>query len=125
VLLYCRIAFFIFFRYNVLHPTNRYEAIPIPSMQIVFGQILIILLYVLIGYFAGKGGLINPDQRKYLTRICTDLIMPFTVLSAVNQDITPQQMVHLGLILILLLIMSTIFFSVSLPLIVFIGTRFL
>ena len=72
-------------------------------MQIVFGQILIILLYVLIGYIAGKCGLVNPDQRKYLTKICTDLIMPFTVLSAVNQNITPQQMAHLGLILILLL----------------------
>ena len=43
-----------------------------PSMHIVFEQILVILLYVLIGFAAGKVGLIRPDQRIYLTRICTD-----------------------------------------------------
>ena len=69
-----------------------------PSMDIVFTQILVILLYVLIGYAAGKAGLINPEQRKYLTRICTNLILPFTVLSATSQTVTPQQLGELGLI---------------------------
>ncbi len=75
-----------------------------PSMHIVFEQILVILLYVLIGFAAGKVGLIRPDQRKYLTRICTDLIMPFTVLSAANQNVTQQEMLGYGGATVLLLV---------------------
>lgn len=67
------------------------------SMNIVFTQILVILLYVLVGFVAGKAGLINPDQRKYLTRLCTNLILPFTILSASNQSVTPQELAGLGL----------------------------
>lgn len=68
-----------------------------PSMNIVFTQILVILLYVLVGFAAGKAGLINPDQRKYLTRLCTNLILPFTILSAANQSVTPGELAGLGL----------------------------
>ena len=74
-----------------------------PSMDIVFSQILVILLYVLIGFAAGRTGLIDPAQRKYLTRICTDLIMPFTILSAASQSITRQELARLGMIGVLLL----------------------
>ena len=37
------------------------------SMRLVFTQILVILLYVAVGYAAGKARLILPEQRKYLS----------------------------------------------------------
>lgn len=74
-----------------------------PSMNVVFTQILVILLYILIGYAAGKLRLINADQRKYLTTICTNLILPFTILSASNQTISHNQMAELGLSFLLML----------------------
>ena len=74
-----------------------------PSMDIVFTQILVIMLYVLLGWIAGKSGLISPDQRKYLTRLCTDLILPFTILSASSQSISLQQLALLGKLTILTL----------------------
>ena len=74
-----------------------------PSMNVVFTQILVILLYILIGYAAGKLRLINADQRKYLTTICTNLILPFTILSASNQSIGLRQMAELGLSFALML----------------------
>lgn len=72
-------------------------------MNVVFTQILVILLYILIGYAAGKLRLINADQRKYLTTICTNLILPFTILSASNQTISHNQMAELGLSFLLML----------------------
>ena len=39
------------------------------SMNLVFEQILIIFGYVAVGLGAGKLGLVNPEQRKYLTRL--------------------------------------------------------
>lgn len=85
------------------------------SMDVVFTQILVILLYVLVGFAAGKLGLINPQQRKYLTRLCSDLILPFTILSATDQDVTLQQMTSMGLALLLLLLLFflTTFLSVK------------
>ena len=74
-----------------------------PSMNVVFTQILVILLYILIGYAAGKLRLIDADQRKYLTTICTNLILPFTILSASNQSIGLGQMAELGLSFALML----------------------
>ena len=73
------------------------------SMSVVFTQILVILLYVAIGFVAGKVSLIKPDQRKYLTRLCTDLILPFTILSASNQTLSPRQLADLGLSFALML----------------------
>ncbi len=61
-------------------------------MQLVFSQILIILLYVLVGFAAGKLGLINPDHRKYLSGLCSVLILPFTILSASSQNVSGQEM---------------------------------
>ena len=74
------------------------------SMEIVFTQILVILLYVVIGFAAGKAGLIKPDQRKYLTRICTDLILPFTILSASSQEVSRQELTGFALITLLILL---------------------
>ncbi len=84
-----------------------------PSMEIVLTQILVILLYVAIGFAAGKGGLISPDQRKYLTRICTELILPFTILSASSQNVSGSELAYLGLItgFILLAFIATAFLS--------------
>lgn len=74
-----------------------------PSMSVVFTQILVILLYVVIGFVAGKAGLIDPGQRKYLTRLCTNLILPFTILSAANQSVTPRELADLGMAALLAL----------------------
>ena len=68
-----------------------------PSMDVVLNQILVILLYVVIGYIAGKAGLVNPEQRRYLTRICTNLILPFTIISASSQTVTGREMGSLAL----------------------------
>ena len=73
------------------------------SMDVVFTQILVILLYILVGYVAGKCGLVNAEQRKYLTTVCTNLILPFTILSASNQSLSLQQMAELGLSFVLML----------------------
>ena len=57
------------------------------SMNLVFEQILIIFGYVAVGLGAGKLGLVNPEQRKYLTRLCSDLMLPFTILSAASMQV--------------------------------------
>ncbi len=56
------------------------------SMQQVFQQILIIMIYVVIGYCAGKVHLIDSTQRRFLSKLCSDLILPFTILSATAQE---------------------------------------
>ena len=61
-------------------------------MQLVFSQILIILLYVLVGFAAGRLKLITPEQRKYLSGLCSTLILPFTILSASSENVGGQQM---------------------------------
>ena len=58
------------------------------SMQLVFSQILIILIYVVIGYCAGKFHLIDPEKRRFLSKLCSDLILPFTILSATSQELS-------------------------------------
>lgn len=68
-----------------------------PSMQMIFTQILTIFLYVAVGFAAGKLRIVNPDQRKYLTRICSDLVQPFTILSASSLVISATEMTHLGI----------------------------
>ena len=75
------------------------------SMDIVLTQILVILLYVVIGFAAGKFRLISPDQRKYLTRICTSLILPFTILSASSQSVSGSELLQMGMITGILLLM--------------------
>ena len=84
------------------------------SMDIVLTQILIILLYVAVGFAAGKFRLISPEQRKYLTRICTSLILPFTILSASSQSVSGEELLRMGLItgLILLMFAAVTFLSV-------------
>jgi len=56
------------------------------SMNSVFTQIGVILLYVLVGLIAGKARVINPQQRQFLTRFCSNLVLPFTILSASSQQ---------------------------------------
>ena len=76
-----------------------------PSMEVVFIQILVILLYVLIGYAAGKTGLVRPEQRRYLAKLCSDLILPFTILAASSQTVSHAELAGLagmtGLVLLL------------------------
>ncbi len=62
------------------------------SMSLVFTQILVILLYVLVGFASGKLKLITPEQRKYLSGLCSGLILPFTILSASSQEVGGKEM---------------------------------
>lgn len=75
-----------------------------PSMDIVFNQILVILLYVAVGFIAGKTGLVSAEQRKYLSRLCSDLILPFTVLSAASQSVSRREIASLGFLVLLILL---------------------
>ena len=61
-------------------------------MQLVFTQILVILLYVAVGFVAGRTKLILPEQRKYLSGLCSNLILPFTILSAAAQSVDGRDM---------------------------------
>ena len=72
------------------------------SMDVVCTQILVILLYILIGWTVGKCGLINAEQRRYLTSICTNLILPFTIVSASNMAVTRLELADLGLCIVLI-----------------------
>ena len=83
------------------------------SLDIVLTQILVILLYVVIGFIAGKSKLISPDQRKYLTRICTDLILPFTIVSASSQTVSGSKLLYLGLMTGLVLLMFALVAFIS------------
>jgi len=56
------------------------------SMPVLFTQLAVIFGYVLIGFAAGKLHIINPSERKYLTRLCSQLILPFTILSASSME---------------------------------------
>ncbi len=60
------------------------------SMQLVFSQILIILIYVMVGFCAGKLHLINPEQRKFLSKLCSDLFLPFMILAATSRELSSQ-----------------------------------
>ena len=62
------------------------------SMQLVFTQILVILLYVAVGFGTGKLKLISPEQRRYLSGLCSTLILPFTILSASSQEVGGREM---------------------------------
>ena len=81
----------------------RKDGISLMSMRLVFTQILVILLYVGIGFAAGKARLIDPAQRRYLSGLCSNLILPFTILSAASQSADRQQMISLGYALFLML----------------------
>lgn len=69
------------------------------SMQLVLQQIIVIFCYVAVGVGAGKLKIINPDQRKYLTQLCSGLILPFTILSAASMEIGGEGFRNLGIAL--------------------------
>ena len=69
------------------------------SMSLVFTQILVILLYVLVGFASGKLRLINPEQRRYLSGLCSTLILPFTILSASSQQLGGKEMTGMLVVL--------------------------
>ena len=77
-------------------------------MNLVFEQILIIFGYVAVGLGAGKLGLVNPEQRKYLTRLCSDLMLPFTILSAASMQVGADGFRSLALALSLIHILRDI-----------------
>ena len=68
-------------------------------MQLVLQQILVIFCYVAVGVGAGKLGIIDPDQRKYLTKLCSGLILPFTILSAASMELGAEGFRSLGIAL--------------------------
>ena len=67
------------------------------SMQLVLQQIIVIFCYVAVGVGAGKLNIINPGQRKYLTQLCSGLILPFTILSAASMEIGGGGFRNLGI----------------------------
>ena len=67
------------------------------SMNLVLQQIFVIFCYVAVGAGAGKLGIIDPDQRKYLTRLCSSLILPFTILSAASMEVGADGFRSLGI----------------------------
>lgn len=73
------------------------------SMDLVFTQILVILLYIAVGFVAGKTGLVSPEQRKYLTGLCSNLILPFTILSGSSQTVAGEELLSLGAAVLLML----------------------
>lgn len=72
------------------------------SMTQVLQQILIIFCYVIIGFGAGKFGIIDPEQRLFLTKLCSSLLLPFTILSAANMSAGAEEFRNLGLALVVL-----------------------
>lgn len=71
-------------------------------MTQVLQQILIIFCYVIIGFAAGKFGIIGPDQRLFLTKLCSSLLLPFTILSAASMSAGAAEFRNLGLALAVL-----------------------
>ena len=72
------------------------------SMTLVLQQILVIFCYVSVGLGAGKLGIIDPEQRKYLTKLCSGLILPFTILSAASMEVGAEDFRSLGVALIVM-----------------------
>lgn len=80
------------------------------SMGLIFRQLMIIFGYVAIGVGAGKTGLINPEQRKYLTKICSSLLLPFTILSAASMEAGRTELFRFAvafLVMTVLLVLTT------------------
>ena len=69
------------------------------SMGLVLQQILIIFGYVAVGVAAGKLGVINPEQRKFLTKLCSSLMLPFTIVSAASMEVDGAAFRSLGIAL--------------------------
>lgn len=67
------------------------------SMGLVFNQILIIFGYVAVGFLAGKCRIIHEEQRKFLTNLCSKLLLPCTILAAARLDMGPEAFKNLGL----------------------------
>lgn len=81
------------------------------SMSLIFRQLLIIFGYVAIGVGAGKTGLVNPDQRKYLSKLCSSLLLPFTILSAASMEAGRTELIRFAiafLVMIFILILTTV-----------------
>ncbi len=72
------------------------------SMQIVFEQILVIFGYVLVGYIAGKLNLITKEQQRYLSKLISTLILPFTVLSASSMEANSADLMNVAIAVVLL-----------------------
>ena len=66
------------------------------SMQLVFSQILIILIYVAVGFGAGKLHLIDANQRKFLSKLCSDLFLPFMILAATSRDLSAKDVSNMA-----------------------------
>ena len=71
------------------------------SMTQILQQILIIFCYVTVGFASGKLGIINSEQRMFLSKLCSSLLLPFTVLSAAGMSVGPAEFMNLGIALVL------------------------
>lgn len=75
------------------------------SMNLVLQQILIIFGYVAVGMASGKLGMIRPEERKYLTKLCSSLMLPFTILSAASMEVGAGEFQSLGVALCVMFLM--------------------
>ena len=64
--------------------------------------ILVIFGYVIVGYVAGKKNLITKEQQRYLSKLVSSLILPFTVLSASSMEASGQDIVNVAIAVALL-----------------------
>lgn len=67
------------------------------SMDMIMVQLLTIFGYVAVGFAAGRLGVIKPEQRKYLSQLCSQLILPFTILSAASLRVGGRELAGIGI----------------------------
>jgi hypothetical protein len=72
------------------------------SMMQVLQQVVVIFCYVIVGFAAGKLGIIDPGQRMFLTKLCSSLLLPFTILSAASMSAGAAEFRNLGIALAVL-----------------------
>ena len=89
-------------------------------MMQVLQQVLIIFCYVIVGFASGKFGIINSEQRMFLSKLCSSLLLPFTILSAASMSVGSSDFLNLGIALVLEFLVlggtmgiSLLFFKVS------------
>lgn len=70
------------------------------SMTQVLEQILIIFCYVIVGFVSGKIGIINSEERMFLSKLCSSMILPFTILSAASMSVGSGEFLNLGIALV-------------------------
>ena len=72
------------------------------NAKLCLSRFIIIFGYVIVGYVAGKKNLITKEQQRYLSKLVSSLILPFTVLSASSMEASGQDIVNVAIAVALL-----------------------